>query len=72
LGVALDFTASTGSVKFYKNNSLLYTYSSLTLGSMFIMAVLGGTNLVAERGLLCTTSQQCAYSPPSGYSYWDN
>jgi hypothetical protein len=72
LGVALDFTASTGSVKFYKNSSLLYTYSSLTLGSMFIMAVLGGTNLMAERGLLCTTSQQCAYSPPAGYSYWDN
>jgi hypothetical protein len=70
VGIAVDFTASTGSIKFYKNNTLTYTASSLTLGSKCIMlsSAPNGNN---QRVLLCTTAQQCAYSPPSGYSYWD-
>jgi hypothetical protein len=71
LGVAVDFTASTGSIKFYAANSLGYTVSSLTLGASYIMAGYSCA-ATAQKVLLCTTAQQCAYTPPSGYSYWDS
>jgi hypothetical protein len=71
VGMAVDFTASTGSIKIYKNNSLLYTYSSLTLGTLGIMITHYSGDILL-RALLSTTAQQCTYSPPSGYSYWDN
>lgn len=70
LGVAVDFTASTGSVKFYKNNSLAHTYSSLTLAAAFPATSIGGSNN-GESCTIATTAALCTYSPPAGYSNWD-
>lgn len=70
VGVAVDFTAGTGSVAFYKNNAANGAYTSLTVGTLFPMA---STNGVAgfPRGTLRTRAEQCTYAPPAGYSYWD-
>lgn len=69
VGVAVDFTAATGSVKFYKNNTINQTYGSLTLGTMFAAASLRGSQTNASCTLR-TTAAQCSFSPPAGYSNW--
>lgn len=68
-GVAVDFTASTGSIQFYKNNVANGNATGLTLGTMYPMVSAGAPGAI---GHLRTRAAQCTYSPPSGFSYWDN
>jgi hypothetical protein len=71
-GIAVDFTAATGSVKFYANNVLqANNFTSLTLGTMFPMAgVSVVTGSVQGKGTLRLKAAEQTYSPPAGYSSW--
>lgn len=69
MGVAVDFTASTGSIQFYKNNATNGSFTGLTLGTVFPMAA---TAQQGARMTLRTKAFQCSYSPPTGFSYWDS
>jgi hypothetical protein len=69
LGVAVDFTAATGSVTFFKNNVSNKVYGSLTLGTLF-PAVSCRNGAGANSMILRTTAAQCTYAPPAGFSNW--
>lgn len=69
LGVAVDFTASTGSITFYKNNVSNKVYSSLTLNAMF-PAGSCRCSQNQQSFTIRTLASQCTYSPPGGYSNW--
>jgi hypothetical protein len=69
IGVAVDFTASTGSIKFLKNNVSNVTYGSLTLGTMFPIGSMPATAALG-RGKLSLAAAEQTYSPPAGYSTW--
>lgn len=70
MGFAIDFTAGTGSVKFFKNNvAQSAQYSSLTLATMFPQASFGGNN-TNGKGTLRLASAEQTYTPPAGYSSW--
>lgn len=71
LGVAVDFTAATGSVTFYKNNVSNKVYGSLTLGTLFPAISCRG-NSGGPSATLRTTVAQCTYAPPAGFSNWTN
>lgn len=68
VGVAVDFTASTGSVQMFKNNAANGSVTSLTLAASCPAFSSNGTCTTTLR----TKATQCTYSPPGGYSYWDN
>lgn len=74
LGCAVDFTAVTGSVKFYRNGVVQATpYTGLSLGTMYPMLGLSySTGAINQqgKGTLRVTQAQCSYAPPAGYSYW--
>lgn len=70
LGVAVDFTAATGSIKFFKNNAAqLVAYTALTLGTMFPMASMRGS-ANNPKGKLRLRAADQSFSPPAGYSPW--
>ncbi len=69
IGVAVDFTASTGSIKFYKNNTLILTYGSLTLGTMWPAATLIGNSTTQNDGQLALKASEQSFSQ-AGYSSW--
>lgn len=70
LGVAVDFTATTGSIKFFKNNVAQTTaYTGLTLGAMFPMTSMRGS-ANNPKGRLRLRAADQSYSPPAGYSPW--
>lgn len=70
VGVAVDFTAVTGSVKFLKNNAAqLVDYTGLTLNTMFPMASMRGSGNNPKGKLRLRAAEQ-TYSPPVGYSPW--
>jgi hypothetical protein len=71
IGVAVDFTATTGSIKFFKNNvAQSNLYGSLTLGTMFAMVGMGNGISFNSRGKICLRASEQTYSPPAGYSAW--
>lgn len=70
LGVAVDFTAGTGSIKFLKNNAAqLADYTGLTLGTMYPMTSMRGSSANAKGKLRLRAADQ-TYAPPAGYSPW--
>lgn len=70
VGIAVDFTAVTGSINFYKNNVAQTTaYTGLTLGTMFPMGTMQGNSSWGKGQLRLKASEQ-TYSPPAGYSSW--
>jgi hypothetical protein len=69
LGVAVDFTAGTGSVTFYKNNVSNKVYGSLTPGTLFPATSCRSDGLGNSMSLR-TLAAQCTYSPPAGFSNW--
>lgn len=70
VGVAVDFTAATGSIKFFKNNAAqLVAYTGLTLGTMFPMSSWLGDTGSASGTLRLKASEQ-SFAPPAGYSAW--
>lgn len=70
VGVAVDFTAATGSVKFFKNNVAQTTaYINLTLGTLFPMgSMIGDAN--NPKGRLRLRAANQTYAPPAGYVPW--
>jgi SPRY domain len=72
VGIAVDFTAATGSVNFYKNNvAQLNAYTGLTLGTMFPMCGMRApTNTTQGKGTLRLKAAEQTYAPPAGYSSW--
>ncbi len=70
VGVAVDFTAGTGSIKFFKNNAAqLFAYTGLTPGTLFPMVSMDGTGS-SEYGRLCLKASEQTYPPPAGYIAW--
>lgn len=70
VGVAVDFTAATGSIKFYKNNAAqLNAYTGLTLGTMYPMVSMEAVNSNPSGTLNLRAADQ-TYAPPAGYSSW--
>ena len=69
LGVAVDFTAATGSVTFYKNNVSNKVYGSQTLGTLFPSISTRGSD-AGEKATLRTIAAQCTYTPPVGFLNW--
>ncbi len=72
VGVAIDFTAATGSVKFYKNNvAQTNSYTGLTLGTLFPMVGMRANTASAQaKGVLRLRAADQTYAPPAGYSAW--
>lgn len=69
VGIAVDFTAVTGSVKFYLNNVLKYTSTALAASNWYIGTTSNGEpNSVI--GALRTYTGLFSYTPPAGYSPW--
>lgn len=70
VGVAVDFTAATGSVKFFKNNAAqTNSYTGLTLGTLFPMVSVEAVN-TNPSGTLNLRAVDQTYAPPAGYSPW--
>lgn len=70
LGVAVDFTAGTGSIKFLKNNAAqLADYTGLTLGTMYPMTSFRGSTVNCKGKLRLKAADQ-SFAPPAGYSAW--
>lgn len=70
VGVAVDFTASTGSIAFYKNNTAqTNAFTGLTLSAMYPMASCRG-NTTVNGGTLRLKAAEQTYSPPAGYTAW--
>lgn len=70
VGIAVDFTAATGSIKFYKNNvAQTNSYTSLTLGTLFPMVSVEAVN-TNPSGTLRLRAVDQTYAPPAGYSAW--
>lgn len=73
VGLALDTTNSTGSIKFFKNNAAQTTaYTGLTFSAaLFAMQSMrvGAANQ-APKIKLCLRAADQAFSPPVGYSSW--
>lgn len=70
VGIAVDFTAATGSVKFFKNNvAQTNAYTGLTLGTLFPMVSMEAVN-TNPSGTLNLRAADQTYAPPIGYSSW--
>lgn len=71
IGVAIDIGGAT--VKFLRNNSLAATLSRSMAATMtaFLSTDAGASSSGPYKWLLQTTSGQCSFSPPAGYSNWD-
>lgn len=72
VGVAVDFTAGTGSVNFFKNNvAQTNAYTGLTLGTMFPMCGMRAPTAAAQgKGTLRLKASEQSFAPPGGYSSW--
>jgi hypothetical protein len=71
LGVAVDFTAATGSVTFYKNNVSNKVYGSLSPGTLFPAAGFRANTVSAQsKGILRLRAADQTYAPPAGFSAW--
>lgn len=70
VGVAVDFTAGTGSIQFYKNNAIQgLNYTGLTLGAVYPMCSVNGVS-GSPKGTLRLTASEQTYAPPAGYTAW--
>ena len=70
VGIAVDFTAATGSIDFFKNNvAQTAAYTGLTLGTMFPMVGMGSGS-GNPKGRLNLRAADQTYAPPAGYSSW--
>lgn len=67
-GFAIDFS---GTITVYKNNTQIMQATGQTIPTVSICAGAAG-NTGATQGYFSTRAGHCTYSPPSGYSYWDN
>lgn len=69
IGMAVDFTATTGSINWYVNNTLDGSVTGLTLGTSSVGA---GFNISRGGGYLTlhATAASQTYSPPTGYTSW--
>lgn len=70
-GVAVDFTAGTGSIQFLKNNVANGSFTGLTLGTLYPIAS-ADAGYGSSAGTIRTRAAQCIYAPPNGFSYWDS
>jgi hypothetical protein len=71
VGIAVDFTAATGSIKFFKNNvAQTNSYTGLTLGTMYPMVSIEATLSDNPSGTLNLRAADQTYAPPAGYSSW--
>lgn len=71
LGFAVDFGG--GSITIYKNNTQIMQKTGLTFSAGAYYLGAGANQSVAPTaGIFSTRAAHCAYTPPSGYSYWDH
>jgi hypothetical protein len=63
IGLALDVDA--GTLAIYKNNSLLYTITSISGGTLF--PVIGGSSSINAQSSVNFGQRPFSYTPPSGY-----